>query len=250
MLNKQILINRPRLMLLILISISSLIYLVDYLVDGSMKEVATSFLGNLAFLPIYIMVVTLTMEQLLKERERQTLRRKLNMVIGVFFSEVGTRLFRELSRAVVHHEQLRASLLVTAQWKEAEFSSALAFLGSHDIKVDCTALDINELKSFLVDKRSFLVGLLENQNLLEHEAFTDLLWSVFHLVEELDARESFSGIPLADVEHLNGDIKRVFGYLSQEWVLYMQHLKQDYPYLFSLAVRMNPMADKVSPHLF
>ena len=85
---------------------------------------------------------------------------------------------------------------------------------------------------------------------LEHEAFTDLLWAVFHLVEELDARESLAGIPATDVEHLNGDIKRAFGYLSREWVLYMQHLKLDYPYLFSLAVRMNPMAEQVSPHLY
>ncbi len=250
MVNKQLLINRPRLMLMILVGISSVIYFMDYLVDGSFKEVTTSFLGNLAFLPIYIIVVTLTMEQLLKERERQTLRRKLNMVIGVFFSEVGTRLFREISRSVVHHEQLRSSLLITAQWKDADYAAAVNLLKQHELKVDSTLIDIDELKRFLVAKRGFLVGLLENQNLLEHEAFTDLLWAVFHLVEELDARESFEGIPHADVEHLNGDIKRVFGYLSHEWVLYMQHLKQDYPYLFSLAVRMNPMADQVSAHLY
>ena len=250
MVNKQLLINRPRLMLIILVGISSLIYFVDYLVDGSLKEVTTSFLGNLAFLPIYIIVVTLTMEQLLKERERQTLRRKLNMVIGVFFSEVGTRLFRDLSRCIVQHEQLRASLLITAHWKDTDFTSALSLLQNHELKVDSAMIDIDELKRFLVDRRGFLVGLMENQSLLEHEAFTDLLWAVFHLVEELDARESFDGISHADLEHLNGDIRRVFGHLSREWVLYMQHLKQDYPYLFSLAVRLNPMADQVSAHLY
>lgn len=250
MLNKELLINRPRLMLMILISISALIYLVDYLVDGSMQEVTTSFLGNLAFLPIYIMVVTLTMEQILKERERQALRRKLNMVIGVFFSEVGTRLFHDLSRSVTHHDQLRAALLVHPTWKDAEFDGAISFLASHEVRVDCTGLDMLALKRFLVERRSFLVGLLENQNLLEHEAFTELLWAVFHLVEELEARERFQGVPQADIEHLNGDIKRVFGHISREWVMYMRHLKQDYPYLFSLAVRMNPMADQVSPHIY
>lgn len=250
MVNKQLLINRPRLMLILLVAISSSIYLLDYLVDGSLKEVTTSFLGNLAFLPIYIIVVTLTMEQLLRERERQTLRRKLNMVIGVFFSEVGTHLFRDLSRSVVQHDQLRAALLVTPQWKEPDFVSALAYLTSHDTKIDLQHLELIELKEFLVAKRSFLVGLLENQSLLEHEAFTDLLWSVFHLVEELDARSSFEGIPQADTDHLAGDVKRVFGHLAREWVLYMQHLKQDYPFLFSLAVRLSPVADQVSPHLY
>jgi len=248
--NKQLLINRPRLMLILLVAISSSIYLVDYLVDGSLKEVATSFLGNLAFLPIYIIVVTLTMEQLLRERERQTLRRKLNMVIGVFFSEVGTQLFRSVSRAVLQQEQLRTALLVTPQWKEADFTTALAYLEQHDSKLNVAQLDLVALKQFLVARRGFLVGLLENQNLLEHEAFTDLLWAVFHLVEELDARQSFEGIPQADSDHLAGDLKRVFGHLSREWVLYMQHLKDDYPYLFSLAIRLNPLAEQVSPHLY
>ncbi len=247
MISKQYLIDRPRLMLLLLAILSSSIYVVDYLVDNSLKQVATSFLGNLAFLPVYIIVVTLTMEQLLKERERQTMRRKLNMVIGVFFSEVGTRLFREISRAVVHHDQLRNSLLVTPQWKDAEFKGALDFLRSHEAKIDCTTIDMLSLKLFLVEKRNFLVGLLENQNLLEHEAVTDLLWAVFHLVEELDSRDSFEFSPQSDVDHLNGDIKRVIGHLSREWVMYMQHLKQDYPYLFSLAIRMNPMSEQVSP---
>jgi len=30
-----------------------------------------------------------------------------------------------------------------------------------------------------------LLGLLGNPNLLEHDSFTDLLWAVFHLMEEL-----------------------------------------------------------------
>lgn len=247
MISKEYLVNRPRLMLLLLAILSGSMYAVDYLAEGNLKPVATSFLGNLAFLPIYIIVVTLTMEQLLKERERQTLRRKLNMVIGVFFSEVGTRLFRELSGAVVHHDQLRGALLVAPQWKDPEFKGALDFLKSHDAKIDCKTIDMVSLKRFLVEKRNFLVGLLENQNLLEHEAVTDLLWAVFHLVEELDSRETFVGLPQTDLDHLNGDVKRVFGHLSREWVMYMHHLKHDYPYLFSLAVRMNPMSEQVSP---
>jgi hypothetical protein len=32
----------------------------------------------------------------------------------------------------------------------------------------------------------------------------------------------------------------VYGLLVIEWLKYMQHLKQQYPYLFSLAMRTNP----------
>ena len=57
-------------------------------------------------------------------------------------------------------------------------------------------------------------------------------------------------MPENDVDHINGDIKRAFGYLSREWVLYMRHLKKDYPYLFSLAVRLNPMVDDPDPLVY
>jgi len=48
-----------------------------------------------------------------------------------------------------------------------------------------------------------VLRLLENPNLLEHEAFT-------------------------------------------EWLSHMEHLKSDYPYLFSLAVRSNPFDPNAS----
>jgi len=32
-----------------------------------------------------------------------------------------------------------------------------------------------------------------------------------------------------------------------EWLLYVEHLKADYPYLFSLVVRMHPFQEAPSP---
>ena len=237
-------------MLIVLAVLSTALYLLDYFILGSARDIASSFLGNLAFLPVYVIFVTLVIEQIMRERERQTVMRKLNMVIGVFFSEVGNRLLKELSAYVVMCDDLRSRLQVSGQWREDDFLRAQEYLRSHEVRIDCSGCDKQQLKEFLVEKRNFLVGLLENQNLLEHEQFTDLLWAVFHLVEELDARQSFDNMPITDIEHINGDIKRAFGYLSREWVDYMKHLKRDYPYLFSLAVRLNPMLEKTDPQVY
>ena len=57
-------------------------------------------------------------------------------------------------------------------------------------------------------------------------------------------------MPQSDIDHIHGDIKRVFGHLSRQWVAYMLHLKQDYPYLFSLAVRLNPMIAAPDPVVY
>ncbi len=236
--------------LAMLVIISTSLYLLDYFVLGNARDIASSFLGNLAFLPVYVIFVTLMVEQVMRDRERQTIKRKLNMVIGVFFSEVGNRLLKELSAYVVMCDELRGQLLVSGQWQDDDFLRALGFLKSREPRIDCSGCNKEQLKSYLVSKRSFLVGLLENQNLLEHEQFTDLLWSVFHLMEELDARETFEHMLASDQEHINGDIQRAFGYLSREWLCYMKHLKLDYPYLFSLAVRLNPMLEHPDPLVY
>jgi hypothetical protein len=233
-----------------LFTISLALYGIDFSIFGNLREISASFLGNLAFLPIYIIVVTLLFERVLRERERKSVMRKLNMVIGVFFSEFGNHLLKELSVHVIGSEELKKRLRMTGSWKKPDFDEALEYLrqNSQRISIDSDALPC--LKEFMVGKRSFLLSLLENQNLLEHENFTDLLWAAFHITEELGARESFDHLPPSDKEHINGDIRRVFGHLVREWVLYMQHLKEDYPYLFSLAVRLNPMIDSPDPVVY
>ena len=244
------LILNKKLMVCALFSVSLALYGMDYLLLGSAKELTIWFLGNLAFLPVYVIIVTLMIERVLKERERQAVMRKLNMVIGVFFSEVGNRLLKELSAYVVSCDELKRHLLVNGTWKDQEFTTALEYLQKNDFTIDSSRCEKPGLKRFLVEKRGFLVSLLENQSLLEHEEFTDLLWAVFHLVEELEARNTFEQMPQSDIDHINGDIKRVFGHLSCEWVMYMRHLKHDYPYLFSLAVRLNPMIDAPDPAVY
>ncbi|MBV5340896.1 MAG: hypothetical protein J0665_15280 [Deltaproteobacteria bacterium] len=246
---RKLILNKT-LMVSALISVSLILYGMDYVLLGSAKELTIWFLGNLAFLPVYVIIVTLLIEQVIKEREHQAVMQKLNMVIGVFFSEVGNRLLKELSAYVVACDELKRHLLINGTWKEQEFSTALDYLRKSDITIDSSRCNKIELKRLLVEKRSFLVSLLENQNLLEHEEFTDLLWAVFHLAEELEARDAFENMPQTDIDHINGDIKRVFGHLSREWVMYVQHLKHDYPYLFSLAVRLNPMIDTPDPAVY
>jgi hypothetical protein len=221
--------------------LSVILYGLEYLVYGRTSEVFVSFLGNFAFLPIYVLFVTLVIERILREREKLGIRQKLNMVIGVFFSEVGTYLLRDFTGFVARFDLFSAQLEVSPQWTARDFDKAVGYIARHEIEVDCSLGDLDSLKEFLIGKREFMLVLMENPNLLEHDDFTDLLWAVFHLTEELAARQNLQELPQNDLEHLAGDIKRVYQTLIRQWILYMGHLMEDYPYLFSLAVRTNPM---------
>jgi len=233
--------KRSELLVLLMLVLSALLYGIDFLLFGQARDIGVGLLGNLAFLPIYVLFVTLMIERILKERDKESLRQKMNMVIGVFFSEVGTTLLHDGFGFLVEKEQLSSRVRISADWKERDFRDLSLFLERSQLHLDSSLCDLGELRSFLVSRRSFLLGLLENPNLLEHDGFTDLLWAVFHLLEELEARHSLKGLPQADMDHLSGDIRRAYTHLLSQWVVYLKHLKEDYPYLFSLAVRNNPL---------
>jgi hypothetical protein len=169
------------------------------------------------------------------------------MITGAFFSEVGNQILRKLLGCFERRKEISQHLAPAQDWSHADFKKATAFARGLKGKPQSGNLDLDELRTFLVRKRSFLLRLLENPNVLEHEGFSDLLWAVFHLAEELEARESLGNLPHSDLEHLATDIQRVYSRLAAEWVTYMEHLKSDYPFLFSLLVRTHPFKEHPSP---
>jgi hypothetical protein len=204
------------------------------------KWVLSGLFGGLAFLPLQVLLVTLVIDRLLAKREKAAMLKKMNMVIGVFFSEAGTGLLSSLASFDEGADELRRALSGGREWNRAEFDRLRSVAAAHEFRVESRRGELVPLREFLRERRGFLVGLLENPNLLEHESFTDLLWAVFHLAEELVQRPSLEGLPATDMNHLSGDMRRAYGLLFSEWISYLAHLREDYPYLFSLAVRTNP----------
>lgn len=102
------------------------------------------------------------------------------------------------------------------------------------------------MRDLLLPKKMFLLGLLQNPNLLEHESFTDLLWALFHMVEEFEYRGNLQILSGADKQHLISDLNRVLCYLTSVWIKYLSHLKVAYPYLFAFSVKTNPFGKTAS----
>lgn len=205
------------------------------------NEMWRFLLGDVAFLFLQVAIVTLVIDRLLRNRERRAMRRKLNMVIGAFFSEVGTALLGRLAVGDAALHEVRSQLVPDQSWTLADYRTALRALGAHHPHIDITSCDLYELREMLEAEKRFVLGLLGNQALLEHEEFSELLWAVTHLAEELAVRSSLDDIPTPDRIHLAGDVKRVYVLLVHEWLEYLRHLQLQYPYLFSLAVRTNPL---------
>lgn len=232
---------------LILVAASALMGIVHAFVFEDPKTLMFYLALDIVFVPVQVLLVTLIIERLLNEREKQNLLRKMNMVVGAFFSEMGHDLLSEMRGVCVNFSELQTNLAIRGNWDRTAFQNAMKWLNTFECRLDGGALELERLKGFLLAKRGFVLGLLQNPNLLEHESFTDLLWAVCHLTEELDARNDVNGLPSSDRRHLEGDMVRALGCLLHEWLSYMQHLKSDYPYMYSLSVRTNPLNPKASP---
>jgi hypothetical protein len=229
-----------------LVVIAIVLYYLQIAIFHSERDTFFYLIQDLAFVPVQVLLVTIFVDRFLRIRERMALLKKLNMVIGAFFSEVGTNLLKHFVAFDTDAGALGGKLIVTGTWTEQQFDKAIRDLKTHQVRMDCNRGDLAALKELLTTRRAFLLGLLENQNLLEHETFTELLWAVFHLMEELESRRDVRALARPDCEHIAGDIKRAYVILMIEWLSYMRHLEKEYPYLFSLAVRTNPFDPNAS----
>jgi hypothetical protein len=229
-----------------LLALSLGMYIIHFLIFQDFYHISIYFLGDLAFIPIEVLVVTLIIEQLLESREKKQRLEKLNMVIGTFFSTAGTPLLALLVRADPGIGAQRQRLVVRDNWKESDFAAMKEIMQDYSCGIETGRIDLDAVRDFLLKNEDFLLRLVENPMIFEHESFTDLILAVSHLTEELKARNSLSGLPAEDTGHLGIDLRRVYSRLIPEWLRYMEYLQAHYPYLFHLAMRKNPFDTSAS----
>jgi hypothetical protein len=225
---------------LILVALSAITYLAYYLIFGNLYNMLMYATGDLAFVFINVLLVTLIIQTILDQREKEAMIGKMSTVIGAFFSELGTPFIQFVMARGGHLPDLGPDLRVTAKWTDKDYDRTVKTMAEKEIDIKLDAGSLAGIKVMFTEKRGFLLSMMENPNLLEHERFTELLLALFHVQEEMMNRKDVISSPPSDISHLNKDVNRAFSLLVREWTMHMRHLQQNYPYLFSLAVRTNP----------
>ena len=188
------------------ILLSLLLYGIDFLVFRDAHTLFLYLMSSLAFLPLEIFIVVLIIERVVDQSERKAKLQKLNMVLGAFFNDVGNHLLRGLLENFDNKAEISKHFNLKDSWGKKEFQAAAEYADKLKIEIDHHDMNLVELKVFFAQKREFLMTLLGNPSLLEHDHFTDLLWAVTHLDEELESRDSVENLPEADLVHLADDL--------------------------------------------
>lgn len=194
----------------------------------------------------FLSIVTRFTQSLVQRGLNRLRRHRINMLIGVFFTEIGDQLLRLFISYDHGIETIREEFLIDNDWTAADFNQLRRSLQKTEIAIDPLLMDMAALKGFLLEKGEILIRLIENPDILDYGSFTDLLWAIIHLRDELMARNTLIGLPETDVAHLANDAQRAYSLLVRQWLQHLQHLKRQYPYLFSLALRTNPFSENPS----
>ena len=143
----------------ILIVISGLTYLLHYYIFRDVHHIFIYMVGDLAFLPLEVFLVVIVIERILARREKAVILQKLNMVVGAFFSEVGTQLLQRLLSCFDKYKEIQQQFAIDQNWNHTDFKKAMAFATALENKPHCLNIDLEGLRTFLIEKRPFLLGL-------------------------------------------------------------------------------------------
>jgi voltage-gated potassium channel len=191
-------------------------------------------------LGLFLTIVTSITQILIQGGQNRIRTRNVKTIIGVFFTEVGGDLLQLFTQFDPGINKIRKECLIMQSCSETDFISLKKRLDNYDYVIDPSLMDLEKLGEILRKNGDLLLRQIENPSLVEHESFTETLWAVIHLRDELISIKSFLDLSKSDRVHLANDVKRAYGSVAKCWVDHMRYLKESYPYLFSLAIRTNP----------
>ncbi len=230
---------------IVLIFSSFFFYFLNYLTFHDTTFIEKYILVQLGFLPISVLLVSIVLNSLMVRKERRERMEKLNIVIGSFFAEIGKDLLRYLSKYderienLMHHiESLRKNV--------EDFPSLKRAVEGRKYKIVIERMNLYEFRKYLLDNKEFVVNLLDNPVIIEHETFTDLLWNLLYVTERLKRTIDFENMCPEDRKSLKMDMERLYRLLAYEWVSYVHYLRGNYPHIFLYEINSNPFV----PHAY
>lgn len=227
------------IIIILLTIISAATYYVQYLIFHQEETTIFYLLQDLAFVPIQVVMVTLIINRFLNEMENRKKIKKINVIISTFFIEIGVPIITVISKFNRNNNEI-SKMINIKEMKSKKYDKFIREIKEFKFDVYADPAKLDDLYSILKNYKEHMLNLLANPNLLEHDSFTDMLWAVFHVIDELQERGEFDKQNKDDIDHLSNDILRAYTALIIEWISYMNYLQDEYPFLFTLALKKNP----------
>lgn len=227
-----------------LLLLSLILHYIHVLIFKDIHHTMIFLVADIAFIPMEVFFTSMILERMLERREKEHGKEKLNMLVGVFYAEIGTQLlgyFVEQDDRVSICKKLR--IKDPSIWDEDYFKRLQQLNSTYHYEVSLEKVDLIQLKELLHDGKNLLITLMTTESLHDHETFTEMLMLIMHLKEELDLRD-ISSLNESERHHLEQDMTALYRYLTYEWCYYLNYLSKHYPGLFNTAIMLSPFNKK------
>jgi len=222
------------------ITLSMILYYVHFLIFKDSHHIFLYLLGDIAFLPIEVLLVSVIFHKIIEDKDKNERFKKINMVLGVYFTEAGIELMQFFSKEDSQLADFQFFLTIQSHWDTKDYKKAIRQIKSLNLHLKFNPHCLMTLSEFLSSRQDLFLKLLENPILVEHDTFTDLVLALTHAQQELSSRKDLEQLSENDYRHLMSDIERAYKLLLLEWLYYMMHLRKSYPFLYSFYLRTNP----------
>lgn len=143
-----------------LIGLSLVLHYVHYLIFQDLHHTLIFLFADIAFIPMEVFFTTLVIDKLLEKREKEHLRDKLSMLIGVFFSELGTDILNTFVYADDNTEIIAKEALVTKEWNKNEFKNLEKLVDEYEYDIDIKKVDLIALEKKLNAQKDLVINLI------------------------------------------------------------------------------------------
>lgn len=222
-----------------LVTLSILLHFGHYAIFRDAHHLFIYLLADIAFVPLEVFFVSLVFERIIEVQNASQNKKKVYMLVEIFYIELGNSLLKKFSNADKAVKQCVNTLQPNMKWDQDEFKVLKKAISGMSNTIDVAKLNIIEIYKLLNLNKPMLINMISNPALTENGTFSNTLIATFHLLDELSSRD-LEALSEEDLLHIKVDIERTYKGLAEDWVLYMEHLSKEYPFLYYSAIKNNP----------
>ncbi|MDO4633339.1 MAG: hypothetical protein Q4B01_05715 [Eubacteriales bacterium] len=220
----------------ILIAVSLAIYGLQLLIFHDPKTTSFYILQDLAFMPFTIAIATLVVGEVMDSREKKERKQKTQMLTSTFFTELGAPLMLQLKEMSEVDSEIVETIAGISIEDEASVRKVQEELRRAAFRVSLNEESYTAVRDLILEKQTMLLVIASNPLLIEHEEFTDMLWNVFHLIDEFRLRGAYAQMSQADRAHLENDLAGVLKLILISWSENILYIKENYPNFYNTSL--------------
>lgn len=220
--------------------LSVFFYVIHFAIFGDAVKTISGLMLSLAYVPLGVTYQILVLDKLFEARLKIRSTRKINMILGSFYYEVGNSILKTIAEVDENINSLQSLWVISEDWKQIDFSKLEAFVSEYRCCIDMDILQYERISDILKEQGGFLLSLVINPNLEEYEEFTNMIISILHMRDLLVNRNKNKILEDYEKYYLKHEICNLYRFLLIEWVKYMNYLRDFYPSLFIRALMNSP----------